>query len=141
MTEDKKNALKMTFGGMAAYVLVPIVWAILFDDKNTAGINELIGKNIIVAIFGFPILYFFMLKFNKQKQLESMVAKQNKNNPAAIERKRKLSIAALVIGLFMLLFLFLPQAINGTLANQYYLGALFWIVVIVIAANNIFNKK
>jgi Na+/H+ antiporter NhaD/arsenite permease-like protein len=141
MTKDKKDALKMTLGGMAAYVLVPIVWAILFDDKNNVGINEVIGKNIIVAIFGFPIMYFFILKFNKQRQLNSMVAKHNKNNPAAIDRKIKLSKIALIIGLFMLIFLFLPQAINGTLAKQYYLGALFWIVVVVVSANNIFNKK
>lgn len=45
------------------------------------------------------------------------------------------------IGVFMLLFLFLPEIINGTLANQYYLGAAFWVGVIIYCALNISRVK
>jgi hypothetical protein len=41
------------------------------------------------------------------------------------------------VGAFMLLFLFLPQFINGTLENIYYLGAAFWIGVIIYCSINI----
>lgn len=45
------------------------------------------------------------------------------------------------VGAFMLLFLFLPAAIRGTLASQYYLGAAFWIGVIIYCSINISRAK
>lgn len=140
MTNDKKKALKTALAGVAAYILVPVLWLVMFGE-NTNGINELIGKNIIAGIFGFPFLYFFILKLNKHKNLNSKLHRQNLKNKQTVDRKQKISKVALIVGLFMLICLFLPQAINGTLLKQYYLGALFWIVVIVISANNLFGKK
>ena len=43
-------------------------------------------------------------------------------------------------GLFMLLALFLPQIITGSLAREYYLGAAFWIAVIIYCSVNILRK-
>ncbi len=45
------------------------------------------------------------------------------------------------VGAFMLLFLFLPQVMSGTLANQYYLGAAFWCGVIIYCSINISRTK
>lgn len=41
----------------------------------------------------------------------------------------------------MLLFLFLPQIMNGTLANQYYLGAAFWVGLIIYCLLNILRAR
>jgi len=44
-------------------------------------------------------------------------------------------------GVFMLLFLFLPEIVNGTLANIYYLGAAFWVGVIIYCSLNILRAR
>ena len=45
------------------------------------------------------------------------------------------------VGTFMLLFMFLPQAISGTLASQYYLGAAIWVGIIIYCLVNISRAK
>lgn len=41
----------------------------------------------------------------------------------------------------MLLFLFLPEVISGKLASQYYLGAAFWVGVIIYCSISISRAK
>ncbi len=45
------------------------------------------------------------------------------------------------VGTFMLLFLFIPQVMSGTLATQYYLGAAFWGGVIIYCSIKISRVK
>lgn len=47
----------------------------------------------------------------------------------------------IAVAVFMLLFLFVPQIIDGTLKPIYYLGVIFWVVVIAFCANNIIKKS
>ena len=44
-------------------------------------------------------------------------------------------------GVFALLFLFLPQIIDGTLADKYYFGAIFWTGVIIYCVVNISSES
>lgn len=45
------------------------------------------------------------------------------------------------VGLLMLLFLFLPPIVSGTLASQYYLGVAFWIGIIIYCFRNISRSE
>lgn len=62
-------------------------------------------------------------------------------SPPPSGKPNKWNYVGIGVGVFMLLFLFLPQIINGTLANQYYLGAAFWVGTIIYCTINISRVK
>jgi hypothetical protein len=129
-----------------------------------AGISpEEIAKKLVAAVFLFPIIFvvvwlwgIFMKKGTAVQpsqqhsiDLESTTpAIPTPESPHAIQkedlRAKKpgpWNYVWIGVGAFMLLFLFLPRAIRGTLESQYYLGAAFWIGVIIYCCIKISRAK
>jgi len=62
-------------------------------------------------------------------------------NAFASRKPNKWNYVGIGTGAFMLLFLFIPEVVKGTLANQYYLGGAFWVGVIIFCSINIARAK
>ena len=61
-----------------------------------------------------------------------------------IEATKKAGVGNYVgigVGLFMLCFLFIPELVKGNLQSIYYLGAAFWIGIIIYCSFNIYNAR
>lgn len=63
------------------------------------------------------------------------------NESTSSKKNDKWNYIGIGTGVFMLLFLFLPQIISGSLANQYYIGVAFWVGVIIYCFLNISKTK
>jgi hypothetical protein len=125
----------------------------------TAVPGKLIAEKLIVGILWFPILFVGIWAWgtlsrknpvsgaaleSKTKTIETSAAANNtgKHDSSPPSGKpNKWNYVGIGTGLFMLLFLFLPQIISGTLANQYYLGAAFWVAVIIYSSLNILRPR
>jgi hypothetical protein len=146
------TAVKWAAGLSAGFILGPIVMGLA---SGTAVSGKLIAEKLIVGIVWFPILFFGLWAWGA-------LSKKNPVTDAALESKTettetpaaanmtdnhdgsppsgkpsKWNYVGVGAGVFMLLFLFLPQIISGTLANQYFLGAAFWVGVIIYSSLNI----
>jgi hypothetical protein len=150
------TAVKWAAGLSAGFILGPIVMGL---TSGAAVPGKLIAEKLIVGIFWFPILFFglwawgALLKKNPvsgaaldsaKAQIEAPATTNEVSNPddsASLKKPNKWNYVGIGAGVFMLLFLFLPQIISGTLANQYYLGAAFWVGVIIYSSLNILRAR
>jgi hypothetical protein len=104
----------------------------------------------------FPILFFGLWAWgalskknpvtgaaidSEKVQTEAPATTNKVGNLVASKTLSKWNYVGIGAGVFMLLFLFLPQIISGTLANQYYLGAAFWVGVIIYSSLNILRAR
>lgn len=147
------TVVKWAAGLSAGFILGPIVMGLA---SGTAVPGKLIAEKLIVGIVWFPILFFGLwawgalskknpvtgaaIDFEKE-QPEASATTNKGGNFVASKTPSKWNYVGIGAGAFMLLFLFLPQIISGTLANQYYLGAAFWVGVIIYSSLNILKAK
>lgn len=149
------TAVKWAAGLSAGFILGPIVMGLA---SGTTVPGKLIAEKLIVGIAWFPILFFGLWAWgalskknpvtgaalDSEKVQTETPATANKGNPddsAPLKKPNKWNYVGIGAGVFMLLFLFLPQIISGTLANQYYLGAAFWVGVIIYSSLNILRAR
>jgi hypothetical protein len=150
------SAAKWAFWLSAGMFVGPIVGRLA---RATWLPGEILFKNLVVAIFWFPILFFGIWAwktFSKKAtpMIGAVVQPAEPTTEAAVAMGQIASLAnttpkkpgkwnyvGIGVGIFMLLLLFLPPLINGTLANQYYLGAAFWVGVIIYCSLNIFRYR
>lgn len=150
------TAVKWAAGLSAGVILGPIIMGLA---SGTAVPGNLIAEKLIVGIFGFPILFFGLWAWgalskknpvtgdvlDSKSETTETTATANKisnlDSSPPCGKPSKWNYVGIGAGVFMLLFLFLPQIISGTLANQYYLGAAFWIGVIIYSSINICRAK
>jgi hypothetical protein len=150
------TAVKWAAGLSAGFVLGPIVMGLA---SGTAVLGKLIAEKLIVGVAWFPILFFGLWAWGalSKKAPVTGAALDSKTEatttPPIADRAgnhvstplsgkpKKWNYVGIGAGVFMLLFLFLPQLISGTLANQYYLGAAFWVGVIIYCSMNIARAK
>lgn len=149
------SALKWAFRLSACFVLGPIVIGLAGGGGVT---GKMIAEKLVVGIACFPILFIGLWVWGVFPKKDPMVgaaiqrAESMSTAPPTMRKESSLESAppkkltpwnyiGLGVGGFMLLFLFLPQIVNGTLANQYYFGAAFWVGVIIYCAFNISRAR
>lgn len=150
------TAVKWAAGLSAGFILGPIVMGLA---SGTAVPGKLIAEKLIVGIVWFPILFFGLWAWGalskknpvtgaaldpEKTSTEAPVTTNkvgNLDDSAPSKKPNKWNYVGIGAGVFMLLFLFLPQVISGTLANQYYLGAAFWVGVIIYSSLNILRAR
>lgn len=149
------TAFKWSAGLSSGFVLGPIIMGLA---SGTAMPEKLIAEKLIVGIYWFPILFLGFWGWG-------MLTKKNPANGGTLDSKpdtieapptanmtgihvnsssrkpSKWNYVGIGAGAFMLLFLFLPQIISGAIANQYYLGAAFWVGIIIYCTINISRAK
>jgi len=146
------TAVKWAAGLSAGFILGPIVMGLA---SGTAIPGKLIAEKLIVGIFWFPIFFFGLWAWGALSKKNPVTGAtldpkiETTETPVPTNKAGNLDISppsgkpnkwnyvGIGAGVFMLLFLFLPQIISGTLANQYYLGAAFWVGVIIYSSLNI----
>lgn len=150
------TAVKWAGGLSTGFILGPIVMGLA---SGTAVPGKLIAEKLIVGIAWFSILFFGLWAWGALSKnnpvtgaaldpdktaTEAPAASSKVGNLDASSQSRKpnkWNYVGIGAGVFMLLFLFLPQIISGTLANQYYLGAAFWVGVIIYSSLNIIRAR
>jgi len=145
------TAGKWAAGLSAGFIMGPIVMGLA---SGTAVPRKLIAEKLIVGIVWFPILFFGLwaalskknpvtgAALDSEKVKTEASATTNKvGNIVASKTPSKWNYVGIAAGAFMLLFLFLPQIISVTLANQYYLGAAFWVGVMIYSSLNILRAR
>jgi len=150
------TAVKWAAGLSAGFILGPIVMGLA---SGTAVPGKLIAEKLIVGIVWFPILFFGLWVWGALSKKNPVTGAtldpkiETTETPVTTNKAGNLHISpppgkpnkwnyvGIGAGVFMLLFLFLPQIISGTLANQYYLGAAFWVGVIIYSSLNIFGAR
>ena len=131
-------------------ILSPIVISL----ASGAGLSgEVIATKLVAGVGLFPILFVGLWAWgalSKRNPITGAQIKPTDSSPlAAPTLQEKISVegsppakagkwnyVGIGVGAFMLLFLFLPQMIGGTLRNGY-LGAAFWVGVIIYCTLNI----
>ena len=146
------SAFKWALGLSLGFILGPVVTS-LASGTELSG-NQ-IGQKLIAGIVLFPILFLGLWvwgAFSKKDPFAGLSFDINKGKtPTTVQdpdhrtngiqgRPNKWNYVFNGMALFMLLFLFIPEIIRGTLANIYYLGAAFWVGVIVYCSLNILRK-
>lgn len=151
------TAVKWAAGLSAGFILGPIVMG-LVSGASVPG--KLIAEKLIVGIVWFPILFFGLWAWGALSKTNPVTGATHGSGKATTEapattnkeagnlddspplrKPNKWNYVGIGAGVFMLLFLFLPQIISGTLANQYYLGAAFWVGIIIYCTINISRMK
>ena len=138
-----------------AFILGPIIVGLA---GGTGLSGKMMAEKLVVGIAWFPILFFGLWAwgvFSKKDPMTGAAIQESDNNKVPFEATdhpeepgkeatRELSkwnYIGLGVGLFMLLFLFIPKLIAGTLEIQFYLGAAFWVGVIIYCSLNIYRAK
>ena len=157
-----RSALKWALGLSIGYILGPILFNLAGGEENT---GNFVAQKLISGIALFPLLFIgiWIWGINTKKNSPANSAAQPRNSPLnapqylsspsptkystpiksvptakAINKWNYVGIGA---GLFMLLFLFVPEMLKGTLEKQYYLGGAFWVGVVIFCTVNIFRAK
>jgi hypothetical protein len=149
-------AFKWAAGLSAGFILGPIFLGIT-SGSDVSG--KLIAEKLIVGVFSFPIIFLGLWIWGAQSKKNPITGVSLGSEKATIEiaattdslgksdnsklpkKPSKWNYVGIGSGLFMLLFLFIPEMIDGTLANQYYLGAAFWVGVIIYSTINILSAR
>lgn len=155
--ESAISAAKWAFMLSAAIVLGPL----LVGVAGGGGVDgNLIAQKLMAGLGSFPILFigFWVYGiFTKKEPVTGMSMQPLTQQTIPPQSQSSIVTSTQVhtapekpsvwnyiwggIGLFMLLFLFLPEIVNGTLADQYYIGAAFWIGVIIYCFVNISRSE
>lgn len=149
------SASKWAFWLSACFILGPIVIGFAGGGGIT---SKVIAEKLVIGIACFPILFIGLWVWGILSKKDPMTgvaiqrAESMSTAPTTMRKASSLgstppkkpipwSYVGIGVGVCMLLFLFLPQIVNGTLANQYYLGAAFWVGVIIYCAFNISRAR
>lgn len=133
------SAFKWAAGLSAGFIIGPTVVILANGQGDTGG---MIAGKFVVGIAWFPILFFGLWAwgtFSKKDPLQSKPISSPTTNTNG--KPNKWNYVSILAGILMLLFIFLPEFINGTLAGQYYLGVIFWIAVIIYCICNILQAR
>jgi hypothetical protein len=148
-------AAKWALGLSAGFILGPIVM------RFGSGIEipgNMVAQRLVFGIAWFVIIFFCLwvwgtlskknpvtgAKFETEVEptdTQASVQKVGNIESSNSTPASKWNYVGIGVSVFMLLFLFLPQIISGTLANQYYLGAAFWVGVIIYSSLNILRAR
>ncbi len=145
-------AARWAAGLSVGFALGPLLLA-LASGTNLSG--EVFAMKLMVGIASFPILFFGLWAWGAFSKMDAphtassephqeSISSRDSAEPTTASTARKPSAwnyVGIGAGAFMLLFLFLPKALNGTLANQYYLGGAFWAGVIIWCSMNLAKAK
>ena len=156
------SALKWALGLSLGYILGPILVNLAGGEENT---GNFVAQKLISGIALFPVLFIgiWIWGINTKKNSPANISAQTRSSPLnappylsspspqkysthikaepstrAINKWNYVGIGA---GIFMLLFLFVPEMLKGTLEKQYYLGGAFWVGVIILCTVNIIRAK
>lgn len=151
------TAAKWALGLSAGFILGPIVMR-LGSGIEIPG--NMVAQRLVIGIAWFVIIFFCLClwvwgtlsKKNPVTGAKFETEVETKDTQASVQKvgniessnstpASKWNYIGIGVGVFMLLFLFLPQIISGTLAYQYYLGAAFWVGVIIYFSLNILRVR
>ncbi|HRR41758.1 MAG TPA: hypothetical protein P5244_11050 [Syntrophales bacterium] len=156
------SALKWALGLSLGFILGPILINLAGGEENT---GNFVAQKLMAGIALFPILFIgiWIWGINTKKNSPSNNPAQSRGSPVSIHPNyspprptnysipqkatsapktiNKWNYAGIGAGIFMLLFLFVPEMLKGTLEKQYYLGGAFWIGVIILCSVNIIRAK
>ena len=149
------SALKWAALLSAGLILGPMLMAVVVGGSSAGRLGELFAQKLVVGIFWFPILFIgiwvasssAMRVATKDTSLTggSTDTSASPSPPTApivvVQTVSKWTYVWLGVGIFMLLFLFLPEIISGTLARQYFLGVVFWLGVIIYCGKKIIRGR
>lgn len=133
------SALKWAAGLSASFIIGPTVVILANGQGDTGG---MIAEKLMVGIAWFPIPFFGLWAwgtFSKKDPLASGHTSSTKTNTN--KKPSKWNYISIFAGICMLLFIFVPDMINGTIAGQYYLGVIFWLAVIIYSTRNILQAR
>lgn len=150
------TAAGWAFGLCAGYVLGPL----LLQVGAATGVSEKdLAMRLVSVVVLFPVLFigFWIYEKKKQRQIlpnspgaatatESNHSTSQESSPVVepgsqTRTPSKWNYVAIAVALFMLVFLFVPKIVSGQLANQYYLGAAFWVGVLIYCTLNLKRSK
>ena len=151
------SAAKWAFLLSAGIAVAPLISSLFMGisiDPVVAGQKFAVGIVILPILF---ILFWIFGIFRKKdiitgldipssssqlqtKTIQSKVSSSEQTTNALTGKVSVWNYVGLGAGIFMLLFLFIPQVISGTLPSQYYIGAVFWVGVIIYCFMNISSK-
>jgi hypothetical protein len=148
------SAAKWTLILSGAFILGPIIIGLA---GGTGLSGKIVAEKLVIGIAWFPILFFGLWAWGAYSKKDPMTGtpvqstepedtsvevavEKPARNEAPTKQISKWNYVGVGVGIFMLLFLFLPQIISGTLSNQYYLGAAFWVGLIIYCSINMLRK-
>jgi hypothetical protein len=133
------SALKLSIALCGAYILGPL----LIEFGAATGFDEKALALRLVAAGGLLPILTLIIVFYKRRQRNNLSHPSDSapdtsaeildvaRTSGQYEKASPWHYALIAFSLFMLLFLFLPEYWSGTLQRQYYLGAAFWIAIII----------
>jgi len=155
------SAAKWAFGLSAGVTLGPIVMGLV---SGTGVSGEVIVEKLAVGVALLPIFFFGLWAWGAFSNKDPMTGVPNQSSEPTLEatvageaavaieeratrgstppkKPGRWNYIGIGVGIFMLQFLFLPQLINGTIGNHYYLGAAFWVGVIIYSSINLSSAR
>jgi len=139
----------------AGIALVPLISSFLMGISIDPVVA---GQKFAVGIVFLPILFIVFWVFGIISKKDMMtridITPSSSRSETVISElstekttdilNRKISTwnyVGIGVGAFMLFFVFLPQVVSGKVPEQYYIGAAFWVGIIIYCFVNILNKR
>jgi hypothetical protein len=133
-----KEAAKIASVVVATYILVPTLLAFANDRPNLGGFFAL---QLVTGLSAFPVLLVLFKLFLKNKKNEPQPALgSGEGQSVGIQKISKWSYFGIVAGPLALIFFFGPPLMAGETDRSFFIGTLFWVVVIFFSLKNILQK-
>lgn len=158
------KAAKYALIASTSFIVAPIVVHIASGIEVTGG---LLAEKLVVGIAQFPIFFLIIWVYRLVRHSDAagtgdtssvqivkdsgINSEATKNTPKRAQvsqapdaepiRASSWNYVAIAVGVSLLLFMFLPQVLSGTIATQHYLSAAFWVGVITYCVINIRNAS
>lgn len=131
---DTVTAFKYATAISVPYVLIPALFGLIDGIPDIA---DTLVLRVLSGIFIFLIVFLASLVWLKTKKNKN----HEKENAPMVNSKfwssKLWNVIMLIAGLLMFFGMFLPDMLDGTLQSIYYLGAIFWVVVIWYSSKNL----
>jgi len=148
-------AIKWSLIISGSFILAPVVIR-LASGEDISG--NLFAQKLVVGVVWIPILFvifWIWKKFSsKNAPLESSALPPNvpttatataehvaNLEKAASSEISKWNYIGVGVGALFLAFLFLPKLLSGEMENKYFLGAAFWVAIIIYSLINISSSR
>ena len=136
---SNKAVAKIAAAMVAAFIFVPTFVAVLNNHPDIGGFFSI---KLITGLAGFPVLFFLIKYFYKPKKDKAFGQKIDISDEADRIPKKisKWNYVGVVLGSLALAFIFVPDFVAGKAGGTFFMGAIFWIVVIFFSLKNILGK-
>ncbi|PQA84061.1 hypothetical protein C5F52_06355 [Limnohabitans sp. TS-CS-82] len=135
MKPETKHALKISAGLVAAYIFLPFLIALINGHHDLGGFFAI---KLVSGLALLPFVYAIVWYLEKtQKAKVSDIDSPELTHP----KTSKWNYAGIILGPLALFFIFLPDYNAGKTGGTFYIGLLFWIIVIIYSVKNLMQKK